>query len=47
VSNATLRRASDMIELSTRYGFALWLALGFVMRGWARSASGDTTAGIS
>ena len=47
MSNATLRRASDMIELSTRYGFALWLALGFVMRGWARSASGDTTAGIS
>ena len=41
------RLASDVIELSTRQTFALWLAGGEVLRGWARSASGDTTEGIS
>jgi hypothetical protein len=41
------RLASDLIELSTRQNFALWLAVGTVYRGWARSASGDTTEGIS
>ena len=39
--------ASELIELSTRQNFAPWLALGTVCRGWARSVSGDTTAGIS
>jgi hypothetical protein len=41
------RLASDVIELSTRQTFALWLAGGEVLRGWACSASGDTTEGIS
>ena len=41
------RVASDLIELSTRQNFASWLAGGEVLRGWARSASGDTAQGIS
>ena len=40
------RLASDLIELSTRYGFGLWLAMGKIFRGWARSAS-DSTEGLS
>jgi predicted ATPase len=41
------RLASDVIELSTRQNFAYWLAVGAILRGWARSASGDTTQGIA
>jgi hypothetical protein len=41
------RLASDLIELSTRENFALWLAVGAMLRGWARSALDDTTEGIS
>jgi predicted ATPase len=41
------RLASDVIELSTRHHFAHWLALGSILRGWARSASGDTVEGRS
>jgi hypothetical protein len=41
------RLASDLIELSTRHNFVYWLALGAIHRGWARSASGDTTEGIT
>jgi predicted ATPase len=41
------RLASDLIELSTRQNFAFWLAGGEILRGWARSASGDTAEGIS
>jgi predicted ATPase len=41
------RLASEVIELSTRHNFAFWLAIGSIMRGWARSASGDTAEGIS
>jgi hypothetical protein len=41
------RFASDLIELSTRHQFAYWLAGGEVLRGWARSACGDTTEGLS
>ena len=41
------RVASDIIELSTRQNFASWLAGAEVLRGWARSASGDTAEGIS
>jgi adenylate cyclase len=40
------RLASELIELSTRHQFASWLAVGSIFRGWARSASGDTTEGI-
>ena len=39
--------ASDLIELSTRQNFAFWLAQGGILRGWARSASGNTAEGIS
>jgi hypothetical protein len=41
------RCASDLIELSTRQNFAMWLAGGNVLRGWARSASGSTAEGLS
>jgi predicted ATPase len=41
------RLASVLIELSTRQHFAFWLAGGAVLRGWARSASGDKAEGIS
>jgi serine/threonine protein kinase len=41
------RCALDLIELSTHHSFAQWLALGAVLRGWARSASGDAVEGIS
>jgi predicted ATPase len=36
-----------LIELSTRQNFAFWLAGGEILRGWARSASGDTAEGMS
>jgi hypothetical protein len=35
-----------LIELSTRHNFVYWLAIGATLRGWARSASGDTVEGI-
>jgi predicted ATPase len=41
------RSTSDAIELSTRQNFATWLPGGAILRGWARSASGGTTQGIS
>ena len=30
------RWASELVELCTRQGFALWLAGGEMLRGWAR-----------
>jgi predicted ATPase len=41
------RLASKLIELSIRHHFAHWLPQGEVLRGWARSTSGDTAEGIS
>jgi hypothetical protein len=41
------RLASDLIEHSTRQNFVLWLAIGTVFRGWARSVAGDTAEGIA
>jgi predicted ATPase len=41
------RLACQSIELSTRHHFAHWLPQGEVLRGWARSTSGDTSEGIS
>ena len=41
------RLASELIELSTRRGFAHFLAIGTVFLGWARSASGNAVQGIS
>jgi predicted ATPase len=40
------RLASELIELSTRQTFASWLPGGVVLRGWARSASGNTAEGM-
>jgi hypothetical protein len=37
----------DLTELSVRHNFAFWLAGGGILRGWARSASGDTAEGVS
>jgi tetratricopeptide (TPR) repeat protein len=41
------RLASDLMELSIRYNFSHWLAIGAIYRGWARSASGNTAEGIA
>jgi hypothetical protein len=41
------RLASELIELCLRQNFAIWLAGGTVLRGWARSASGDPAEGIA
>ena len=41
------RLVSDLIELSTRHNFVYYLTRGTILRGWARSALGDTTEGIS
>jgi hypothetical protein len=41
------RLASELIELWTRHNFAFFLAGGKVLRGWARSASGDTAEGLA
>jgi predicted ATPase len=41
------RLASDLIELSNSQNFAPFLARTAVLRGWARSASGETAEGIS
>jgi predicted ATPase len=43
----TERLASEVIELSTRHHFAHWLPLADILRGWARSVSGDTAQGIA
>jgi tetratricopeptide (TPR) repeat protein len=40
------RLASEMIALSTRQNFALWLAAGAALGGWARSALGNPAEGI-
>jgi hypothetical protein len=40
------RYSSDLIELSTRHGFALWMAVGIIYRGWVRSAAGNCSEGI-
>jgi predicted ATPase len=41
------RAASDVIELSTRHNFPFWLAIGSILRGWARSVLGNAGEGIS
>ncbi|MBV8969701.1 MAG: protein kinase, partial [Verrucomicrobia bacterium] len=41
------RLASELIELSTRHHYAQWLAVGSILHGWARSAFGDSTEGVS
>ncbi len=41
------RLASELVELSTRQNFAHFGAVGTVLLGWARSAAGNTSQGIS
>jgi serine/threonine protein kinase len=41
------RFASELIEFSTRQNFPYWRTLGSILRGWARSAFGNTAEGIS
>ncbi|MBV8967431.1 MAG: hypothetical protein JO331_00005, partial [Verrucomicrobia bacterium] len=41
------RLASEVIELSTRQNFANWLAVGAILRGWARSVLGNASEGIA
>ncbi|MBV9297998.1 MAG: protein kinase [Verrucomicrobia bacterium] len=41
------RSALDLVELSTRQNFAVWLPIGAILRGWARSAAGDTDEGLA
>src|SRR5262249_19284254 len=41
------RFSSDLIELSSRQNFAHWPVHGSILRGWARSASGNSKEGIS
>jgi len=41
------RRASEVIELSTRHNLATVLPGGAILRGWARSVSGHTAEGIA
>jgi serine/threonine protein kinase len=38
--------SSELIELSTRYHFAFWMAAGVIYRGWALSAAGKSAEGI-
>lgn len=40
------RWASEAIELATRLNLAIWPG-GIILRGWARSAAGNTAEGIS
>ena len=46
-TSAVERLVSELIELATRYNFALWLAGGKIFGGWARSVSGNTAEGIA
>jgi predicted ATPase len=41
------RLASNSIELSTHHNFAFYLTGGELLRGWTRSASGDTGEGLA
>ena len=41
------RLTCELIDLSTRHYFPHYPALGTVLRGWARRASGNTTEGLS
>jgi predicted ATPase len=41
------RLAGDVIELSIRQNFPLYLTRGTILRGWARSALGEAVQGIS
>jgi hypothetical protein len=38
--------SSDLIQLSTRHTFSYFLTVGILLRGWARSVSGNAVEGI-
>jgi tetratricopeptide (TPR) repeat protein len=38
--------SSELIQLSTRHHFALWMAAGVIYRGWVLSAAGKSAEGI-
>jgi tetratricopeptide (TPR) repeat protein len=38
--------SSELIKLSTRYHFPVWMAIGAIYRGWALSAAGKSAEGI-
>jgi hypothetical protein len=41
------RLACEVIELANRHNLRFWMAIGSILHGWARSASGDIARGIS
>jgi class 3 adenylate cyclase/predicted ATPase len=41
------KRAEELITLTTEHGFALWLAFGMILRGWALTAQGAGAEGIA
>lgn len=41
------RLTAELIEVSTRQDFAFWLTAAKILRGWARSASGDAAGGLA
>jgi predicted ATPase len=41
------RLASNLIELSSGQNFAFWVFGGAILRGWARSVSGDSVEGLA
>jgi hypothetical protein len=41
------RMATEVIELSMRQNFAIWLTAGAVLQGWVRCRSGHANEGIS
>jgi predicted ATPase len=44
---AAQERAEEAVAICTKQGFALWLAWGMIMRGWALAESGQGEAGIA
>jgi predicted ATPase len=46
-AQATQAQAEAAIELSTRHGFAYWLATATILRGWALVEQGQTEAGLA
>jgi class 3 adenylate cyclase/predicted ATPase len=43
---AVRERAEELITLTTEQGFALWLAFGMILRGWALTVQGERAEGI-
>lgn len=43
----TLESAEELIEVSSAQGFALWLSLGKILKGWALAIGGEPLEGIT